>query len=79
LEYFKIKDPNSDWYGSGVKFKRLVQSKEGKIWNKLNYLKAHLNQVEKLHPEALNNYDNWDVIKYTDDGIIVIGKVKDFR
>jgi hypothetical protein len=81
IELYKIKNPyNDDQYGAGVKNSRCVYSKKGKTWNSLSSLKSHLAAVQRWDKRAFETfYNNWLVIKITENGIETIGTVKDFR
>jgi hypothetical protein len=58
----------------------LQKSKKGKTWNTLGQMKSHIRAVEWFDEKVFELfYDNWLVLKITENGIEEIGKVKDFR
>jgi hypothetical protein len=80
IELYKIKDPNNELYSAGLTHGYLHKTKRGKTWNSLSTLKSHLVAVEKWDKEVFQQYyDNWLVLKITDNGMEVIGTVKDFK
>jgi hypothetical protein len=79
IECYKIKDPDYEYYSSGLRNGYLHKSKKGKTWSTLGAIKSHLTAVSKWDSIAFTYYDKWIVIKMSQDGIEIIGTVKDFK
>ncbi len=80
MEVYKIKDPDYEYYSSGLRNGFVTKSKKGKTWSCLGHLKSHLSAVQTFDRKAFELfYDNWLVLKLSENGIEQIGIVKDFR
>lgn len=80
IEVYKIKDPDYEYYSSGLRNGYLHKSKKGKTWSTLGAIKSHLTAVGKWDSKAFELfYDKWLVIKISENGIEVIGTIKDFK
>jgi hypothetical protein len=79
IECYKIKDPDYEQYSSGLRNGYLHKSKRGKVWTSIGAIKNHIIAVSKWDSIAFNFYDNWLIIKISNNGIEEIGKVKDFK
>jgi hypothetical protein len=79
-EFYKIKSPYDKQYSSGMKNGYIHKSKKGKTWNTLGALKSHLTTTKRWDEKAFELfYNNWLIIKITENGVETLGKVKDFR
>lgn len=80
FEFYKITDPYNVQYSSGLKNGYIQKTKKGKTWNSIGALKSHLSATERFDKKAFELfYDDWVVLKITENGIANIGTVKDFR
>lgn len=79
IECYKIKDPDYDQYSSGLRNGWLHKSRKGKTWNSLGAIKSHLSAVNKWDKFAFSYYDNWIVLKISENGIEKVGLIKDYR
>ena len=79
-EFYKIKHPTEELYSSGLKYGSVQTTKKGKTWNALGHIKSHLIQVERHDPWSLKDfYNNWVVIKITENGVETLGTIKEFK
>ena len=79
-EFYKIKDPDFEYYSSGLRNGWVQKSKKGKTWNALGHVKSHLKQVQNHDSKAFELfYDKWLVIRITENGVEILGTVKDFK
>ena len=80
IELYIIKDPYYERYSSGLKNRFVRKTKKGKTWNTLSALKSHLSMVQRFDKKAFELfYDNWLVLKISENGVEQIGLVKDFK
>lgn len=80
IEVFKIKDPYYEQYSSGLRNGFVSKSKKGKTWNSIGALKNHIKAAQLYDKKAFELfYDNWIILKLSENGIEQIGIVKDFK
>jgi hypothetical protein len=56
-----------------------IKVKKGKTWNSIGSIKSHLSAVAKWDKFAFSFYDNWQIIKISENGIEIIGVIKDLK
>jgi hypothetical protein len=80
IEVYKIKDPDYEYYSSGLKKGFVCKSKRGKTWNSTSAFKSHIKAALLYDYKAFELfYDNWVVLKLSGNGVEQIGIVKDFK
>jgi|GEM_PF-6158116 len=78
-EFYKIKYPYDNLFSTGLRNGYIQKSKKGKTFNSIGALKSHLTMTKKFDNGAFELfYNEWLVIKITENGIEELGKVKDF-
>lgn len=78
MEVYKIKiseDKYSSWLRNGY----IASSKKGKCWSTLGNLKSHISAVARFDKRSFIWYDDCEIIKLTETGIEVVGKVRDYK
>jgi hypothetical protein len=80
IEVFKIKDPYYERFSSGLKNGFVSKSKKGKTWSSIGALKNHIKAALLYDYKAFELfYDNWVVLKLSENGVEQVGLVKDFK
>lgn len=80
LEFYKIKDPDFEYYSSSLRNGRVQKTKKGKTWSSIGHVKSHLSMTQKVDKRAFELfYDSWIVIRITENGIENLGTVREFR
>ena len=80
-EFYKIKHPYHEQFSAGLRHGYIQKSKKGKTWNSIGALKSHLTMAKRFYDEDAFElfYDEWLVIKITENGIENLGTVKDLK
>jgi len=78
FELYKIKNPNEEQYSSGLRHGYIQKTKKGKTWNTLGALRSHLTMARRWDRRSFPDYDNWIVLKITENGVEQVGIVKDY-
>ncbi len=79
-EFYKIKHPFYEQYSAGLKRGYIHKSKKGKTWNSIGAIRNHFTAVKVWDKDCFDLfYDNWLVIKITENGIETLGTVKEMR
>lgn len=80
IEVFKIKDPYYERYSSGLRNRFVSKSKKGKTWSSIGALKSHIKIAQLYDSKAFELfYDDWLILKISENGVEQIGLVKDFK
>jgi len=80
IEVYKIKNPFYEQYSSGLRNGYIQKTKKGKTWSTLRALKNHLTMAQRWDGKAFELfYNDWIVLKITENGVEQIGLVKDFK